>query len=238
MRNEEWFNFYSEFKKFVEAVSPEKLNIEKLFVVFVSLYITVDKIIEKIRKSGVTKRISELDKLRDKLFRGLLSMIKSYKQHFDDAKRKAAESLEPLLSHYGNLAIKPYNEETAGIYNFLQEFRENYSDAIRILELETWLDELERSNQLFEEAILARNREDASKSKLHLLDIRKQIDHCYREIIERLEAVLLLEEDEKQREIYISFFKTLNTNIKRYADTLAQRKGRADAKKNENDEND
>jgi hypothetical protein len=106
------------------------------------------------------------------------------------------------------------------------------------LELASWLDELERNNQIFEEGVLERNREGANKTELPLLDIRQQVNSSYMDIVERLEALLLLEEDEKQREIYISFFKTINTNIKRYADTLAQRKGRADAKKNENDEND
>jgi hypothetical protein len=233
LRNEEWFNFYSEFKRFVEEASPQGLKIEKYFAVFLVLYTKADGIIEKILKSKYTKQISELDKQRDSIFMGLIYMIKSYKHHFDSAKRKAAESLEPLITHYGNLAIKPYNEETAGIHNFLQEFRENYNDAIVTLELTTWLDELERSNLEFEEAIIERNREGASKSELRLLDVRQEIDSCYMDIVDRIEALILLTEDENEKEPYIAFTKTLNTNIKRYVDTIAQRKGRSDAKKEE-----
>jgi hypothetical protein len=233
LRNEEWYNFYNEFKRFVEEISPETLKIEKAFAVFLTLYTGVDEIIEKIRKSKYTKQISELDKERDSIFMGLIYVIKSYIHHFDSAKRNAAESLEPLISHYGNLAVKPYNEETAGIHNFLQEFRENYSDVIITLELTTWLDELERSNLVFEEAIIERNREGANKSELRLLDVRQEIDASYRDIVERIEALILLEEDEKGKEPYLAFTKTLNTNIKRYVDTIAQRKGRSDAKKEE-----
>jgi hypothetical protein len=227
LRAEEWFNFYTEFKKFVEATTPEKLNIEKLFVVFVALYLSADEAIEKIRKSGITKQMIALDKKRDNTFRGLIHAIESYLHHFDSAKQKAAESLNPLIKHYGNLAIKPYNEETAGIYNFLQEFRETYSDVIQILELTGWLDELERNNNEFEEAVLERNSEVASKTELRLLEIRKETDHCYRNIVERLEAIMLIEEEDGTENTYhVSFVKTLNANIKRYVDILAQRKGR------------
>jgi uncharacterized protein YecA (UPF0149 family) len=234
LRNEEWFNFITEFKKFVEGVSPEKLNIEKLFAVFLGFYTTVDAIIEKIRKSGITNHISQLDKQRDITFRGLIYIIKAYKCHFDIVKRDAAKSLEPLIKHYGNLAIKPYNEETAGIYNFLQEFRGKYKDVIDMLELTDWLDALDNYNQIFEDAILERNSEGAKKTDLQLFSVRRKTNRSYLNIVERLEALILLEEDEGEMEKYISFVKTLNTNVKRYLDILAQRKGRSDAKKDNN----
>jgi hypothetical protein len=234
LRNEEWFNFITEFKRFIEEMSPIRLKITRLFAVFLILYAKADEIIEKIRKSRMTPQIAELDKKRDTTFRGLVQTIESNKNHFDSAKRNASESLEVVLKHYGNLAIKPYNEETAAIYNFLQELRENYESAIETLELTEWLNELERNNQIFEEAILERNREEASKTDLRLLDIRQETNRCYRDIIERIEALILVEEDEQEKEIYTSFVKILNTNIKRYLDAGAQRKGRSDAK-NDND---
>jgi hypothetical protein len=239
MRSEEWFNFLTEFKRFVEGMPALRLKIAKLFAVFLILYDKADKIIEKIRKSRMTPQIAELDKQRDTTFRGLVQTIESHKNHFDSAKRNAAESLQPVLKHYGNLAIKPYNEETAGINNFLQELRENHKNAIETLELTDWLNELERNNQIFEDAVLERNREEASKTDLHLLDVRRETNHCYKDIIERLEALILLEEDEQEKEIYISFVKLLNTNIKRYLDAAAKRKGRSDAKgDNDYDEED
>lgn len=238
LRNEECFNFFTEFKRFVEEASPEALNIVKAFAVFLGIYEMLDEIIETIRKSSITKQISELDKQRDNTFTGLILTIRSFAHHFDSAKREAAASLEPLISHFGNLAIKPYNEETAGIQNFLQEFRENYSNAIAILELATWLDELERNNIAFEEAVIDRNREGASKSELKLLEVRRKINRSYLDIIERIEALMLIEDDEEKpkNETYTSFVKTLNTNIKRYLDAMAQRKGRSDAKKEEEDD--
>jgi flagellar biosynthesis chaperone FliJ len=148
--------------------------------------------------------------------------IESSRHHFDENKRAAAEHLNPLLSQYGNLAAKPYNEETAGIYNFLQELRETYADDVQTLELREWLDELERNNQEFEQAVLERNRENSGKTDLDLMDIRRQTNRCYLDIVERLEALMLIEGDNN----YSVFAKTLNTNIERYKNALAQRRGR------------
>jgi hypothetical protein len=236
LRNEEWFNFFREFKKFVEERSPQALNIEKLFLVFLVLYSKADEVMETIRKSGITIQISDLDKKRDDTFRGLITVITSYKHHFESTKRDDFNSLSPVLSHYGNLAKKPYNEKTAGIYNFIQELRENYNDIIKTLDLVDWLEELERNNQAFENAILERNRRNANKTELHLLDIRKETIQCYKNIIERLEAIMRIEEEDgTENADRISFVKTLNTNLKRYVDILAQRKGR-NADDNEYDE--
>jgi hypothetical protein len=237
LRNEEWFNFFTEFKRFVEEISARVLNIEKLFGVFLFLYAIADEIIEKILKSKITPQISTLDKKRDNTFKGLVQTIRASKHHFDNAKSAASRSLETLLKHYGNLAEKPYNEETSGIHNFIQEFRSNYKEELSILDLSAWLDELERDNNIFEEAILERNKEISGKSEVRLLDVRRDIDACYKEIIQRIEALMLVEEEETNK--YEPFVRMLNTNIKRYLDAVAQRKGRANADNdNSYDEND
>ncbi|MDR0681302.1 MAG: hypothetical protein LBG15_05570, partial [Dysgonamonadaceae bacterium] len=51
LRNEEWFNFFTEFKTFVEETFPEVTDIEKLFLVFVGFYTMADDTLEQIRKS-------------------------------------------------------------------------------------------------------------------------------------------------------------------------------------------
>jgi hypothetical protein len=233
LRNEEWFNFFMEFKRFVEATSPEALNIDKLFVVFLSFYVKVDEIIEKILKSKLTPIISASDKKRDNTFRGLVHTIEAAKYCSDTVKITAAKSLDTLLLHYGNLADKPYNEETSGIYNFIQEFRTNYREELNTLDLSQWLDELEKNNNDFEDAILERNKEIAVRPGERLVDVRRDVDRCYRDIIQRLEALMLIEEDTGK---YEDFVKTLNANIKRYSDSIAQRKGRAGAANEEYDE--
>jgi hypothetical protein len=228
LRNEEWFNFFTEFKTFVEQFTARNLNIEALFVVFLTLYQQADETIEKILKSAFTSIMVYLDSVRDSTFRGLDEAVKSAAHHYEPDRREAAAILKPLFSHYGNLAARPYNEETSAIYNFIQELRSSkYADAIARLDLNRWVDELERNNQEFENTVLERNQEIAMKTDLKMLDIRRQTDKCYLDIIQRIEAQILLQGDAA----FSVFVKTLNANIERYSILINRRSG----KKNEPD---
>jgi hypothetical protein len=221
LRNEEWFNFFTEFKTFVEQTSPQKLNVEELFAVFLTLYGQADETLEKIAKSAYTSVMVRLDEARDSTFRGLDEAVKSAAHHYDPLRRQAAETLEPLFAHYGNLAAKPYNEETSGIHNFIQELRGKYAEAVARLDLTGWVDELERNNNDFESAVLERNQETAGQSDLRMLDIRRQTDRCYLDIVERIEAQILLMGDTA----FAAFVKTLNANIDRYISLIKRRSG-------------
>jgi hypothetical protein len=222
LRNEEWFNFFTEFQKLVTQATPEALDIEALFSVFVTLYSQADALLEVLRKSSYTSDIVRLDSVRDSTYRGLSEAILSALHHYSDTHSAAAERLQPLLEHYGNLSVKSYNEETAGIYNFLQELRGTFAPQVATLALEGWVDELERNNRAFEAAILARNVEGAGKATdVTLLDIRRKTNRCYLDIVERIEAKILLQGEAN----YSAFVKTLNTNIERYAIALNRRQG-------------
>jgi hypothetical protein len=221
LRNEEWYNYFTEFKTFVEQTSPEVLDIETLFIVFMSFYGKADEALEQIRKSRYSSEIVKFDASRDHVWVGLSETVRSDLHHFDENKRTAAERLMILFDHYGNLAIKPYNEETATISNFLQDIRGKYAAEIVTLDLTGWLNELERTNTEFETAVLERNSEYAGKTDLNMLDIRRQTDRAYLDIVERIEALCLVQGDDK----FEPFIKTLNTNIERYKTAINRRSG-------------
>jgi hypothetical protein len=235
LKNEEWFNFFTEFKTFVEEITPEALDIEELFVVFTGLYAMADDTLEQIRKSDFTSLIIQQDDARDNAFRGLESSVRVSLRHYDAKKRTAAERLVSLFEHYGNVADRPYNEETATVYNFLQDIRNRYEPEIAVLKLAGWLDELERTNNEFEKNVLERNREYAGKTELNMLDIRKKTGRVYLDVLERIEALSLVKGDET----YAPFIRTLNANIERYISTVNRRSGKSNVQpgKTESPEN-
>jgi hypothetical protein len=232
LRNEEWFNFFIEFKTFVEEVSPETLNIVELYAVFLVLFADADTALEKLRKSGFTATVLSLDEQRDDVFRGLTTAVESASHHFDPVLRNAANTLKLLWDHYGNLATRSFNEETAALINFIQELRGKFAPAIQTLGLVAWVDELERCNNAFEAVVLERNRDNSEQPDLHVLALRRKINRCYLDILERIEAVILLQGDD----LFVSFVNQLNTNIDRYAVVLNRRVGTGKNKKSEKSE--
>jgi hypothetical protein len=219
-RNEEWFHFFTEFKKFVEEQSPQALQIEEVFADFLILYVLADEVLEKIRKSPYTALVVKYDGRRDNTFRGMEDVVRSATRHYDPVKQEAAERVSLLFDHYSNLPTRPYNEETAAIYNFLQDLRGRYAAEAAILDLTGWANELERNNSDFEAAVLNRTHEAAENTAPSMVDIRRRADRCYLNIVERIEALSLIQGDAA----FESFINLLNANIERYQRRL-NRKG-------------
>jgi hypothetical protein len=211
-RNEEWFQFFTEFRDLVNKYSPETLDIAALFILFLTLYGDADTALEVIRKSMETALMDKADQKRDHTFRGFIDAVKSALNHFDPEKQKAANELVILLEHFGNLAEKAPNEETASIYNFLQELRGAYAPKVATLGLADWITELDANNQAYEELVKKRNVEVTSRTNLRMVEVRKKTQDVYRSIIERIEALIVVNGESQ----YADFVIELNGYIKRY----------------------
>ena len=232
LRNEEWFQFYTEFKSLVEQYGSSALNIDTLFSVFASLYANADEALEVIRKSATTEQIEEADVVRDGTLRGFTDAVKSSKNHFDTEKRDAARKVQIVIDQYGNIARKAYDNETASIHNFLQEMRGNCSTDIAKLGLNEWIDELDNNNQTFSRLMDNRYTEGAGKTYLRMVDVREKTDRCYRDMIDRIDAIMLINGDEG----YAPFVNELNVRVVRFENMLSARKGRSDSKKKKEEE--
>jgi len=219
-RNEEWFQFFTEFRDLVNKYSPVTLDVVELYILFAECYGNADAALDVIRKSLETALMDEADQKRDHTFRGFIDATKSARNHFDPEKQTAANELLILLDHFGNLAERAPNEETAAIYNFLQELRGTYAPQIAILGLADWITELEDKNLAYEELVKKRNVVVTSRTNLRMVEVRKQTQTVYRSIIERIEALTVVT-DESQ---YAAFVTELNGFIKRYSDVIKLRR--------------
>jgi hypothetical protein len=150
LRHEEWFQFYTEFKMLAGQYNPPALNIDALFATFVILYARADEALEIIRKSATTEQLAEADHARDVIFRGFSDAGKAGLSHFDPSRREAARRLKIVFDHYGNIARKSYDEETASIYNLIQEMNDVHAADIAILGLGEWVSRLDADNKAFD----------------------------------------------------------------------------------------
>jgi hypothetical protein len=225
-RNEEWFQLFTEFRDLVLKFNPDALNISALWATFLILYADADTALEIIRKSADTALMAEADRVRDQTFRGFVDAVKSACNHFDPQKRTAAGQLSILFDHFGNLAKKAPNEETAGIYNLLQELNGVYADRVQALLLQDWTIRLAADNEAYEALVKSRNTEVAQRSKLRVKEVRREVQEIYYRIVDRIEATITLNGEIQP---FTGFVNELNAFLKRYADVLAQRQGKVSA---------
>jgi hypothetical protein len=226
LRNEEWFQLFTEFRDLALKYDPNALNIAELWATFLILYTDADTAIEIIRKSADTALMIKADHVRDHTFRGFADAVKSARNHFDPAMRAAADKLTIIFNHFGNLTRKAPNEETSGIYNLLQELDNGTPGMtlpVDILGLRNWAIRLAEDNAAYETLLKNRNTEVASRSKLRMKEVRREVQKAYYKMAARIEAVTTLNGDMPP---FSDFVNEWNAFLKHYANVLAQRQRR------------
>jgi hypothetical protein len=243
LRNDEHFQFCTDFINLVNSVGAAKLKVQTQFKAFVDLNREEDEALKKITKSALTEKIAEADHARDEVFRGLTEANRAALNHFTPAVREAAKRLQIVFDTYGNVARKPVAEESSALYNLIHEVTGHHADDMETLNLGGWIVELDRLNNAVQELMSERYDENASRTSLVLKEVRAREDEAYRTITERIDALRIVEGDEievdpDQNDGAVSiptpwadFIRRLNAIIDRTGDILAQRRGRSSAKK-------
>jgi hypothetical protein len=222
LRNEEHFQLQTEFKDLITQFDPKTLNIETDYTAYLPLYKQEEEALLVVRQSANTEKLIEADIERDDIFRGLSDAVKSSLNHFNPDKCAAGMRLQILLDRYGNVARKPYNEETAAIYKLVVEIQGEYATEAETIALTDWVTELNIKNLAFDALMKSRFAEDATKTELRMKQVRTDVDTAFRSIANRLDALMLV----NGAKGYEAFVREFNSRVEKYNNTLAQRKGR------------
>jgi len=220
--NEEHFQFQTEFKGLVEKYTPETLNIDAAWAVFVPAYNKEDGTLNVIRKNPLTADISTADDWRDALGTGLMYMVKGATYHYTPAKREAAKRVLVVIENYGDINRKSYDEQTAAINSMVKDLQTGYAEDIATLGLEKWVAELAAANKAFEDLMQKRYEAEAEKPQYTMKTAREEVDEAYRAITERIGALIIVNGEAP----YAGFVNELNERIERYNNAVSRRYGR------------
>lgn len=225
LRNDEHFQFHTEFRDLVIKHGAEGLKIQSQFAEYLPRYEREDEGIKKINKSAITAEIQKADKARDEIWSGMTKMSAAALKHFDPDVQKAAQRLKVVFDTYGNLSKKPLNEQTSAVYNILQELQGKYAADVAAVGIEQWAAELQVRNNAFGALMKDRFDETALRTDVVLKEARSALDEIYRTIIERINALAVVEGVAG----YEQFIRGFNAVIDKYAEALARRAGKKKA---------
>ncbi|MDR2407128.1 MAG: DUF6261 family protein [Bacteroidales bacterium] len=184
--------------------------------------------------STFTQEIRDQDKLRDRIFRGFMYAIRSALFHYDTNKIKQAQIINTVLRHYGNVAKKTLDAESAAIDNVIRDLRSNKKNYAAIIELglEEWLVQLQLANEAFQNLMRDRYDEKTHLPIIRMKEARKETDSLIHLIFSQLEILIFTEGQQK----YEPFITEINLIMERFKNILAQQAGNR-KQNNENSEN-
>lgn len=150
------------------------------------------------KESGSAKSIDlkDLDRERDRATQGIKDIAEAYLYHFDDKYVRAGDAIVRSMNKYAKSITRlGYTAQTTVINNLIEDW-DNDADlqaAIVLLHLETWKTKLSELNETFNATYIARNEEEADKSKTQSATVmRKGMEDAYRELAKYLNANLIL----------------------------------------------
>ena len=223
LRNEEHFHFFTSFRDLVLVFTVLALNIELLFNLFLAAYDNELAALDLIRKNAISDDLVDADDERDNVFRGMSDVVKSALNHFNADVRAAAKRLQVVLDTYGNLAIKSYDAETGGLNSLINDFTTTYAADIATVGLTEWVTELQAKNKAFDDLKNNRYSTEAAKTILRMKEERVKTDAVYRQLVERINALIVVEGEGA----YAGFVNELNKRIEGFDNTISIRRAKA-----------
>ena len=227
--NEQHAQIHESVHTLIDKVTPEALGITPLHTLYRQAFGNELESLDFIRKSERTVHISEQDRVRDSIFRGFSDTVKGFRNHFDADMREAANRLWNVFLHYGNIAQKPLDAQTAATNDMLREFAlPDLQQAIDQLKVQDWCAKMDEENRKFHQLMMERYNEPIGKTTYRMKTARVETDKYYRAITAHLENQVLTGANDQLTD---DFLTELNAIIKRFKNILAQQFGKKAATK-------
>ena len=214
------------------GVSQLPAKVEAAYTPFEAGVAKVDEAYKISHSSEYTQQIADEDTRRDILYTALKKQVQMYTKFTFDVEKKAAGSyLWNIIRKYNVDVNENYSEESVKLQQMLQEMEDDTtaSGHITALGLTSLLAQLKTSNEAVRTLLSQRNDERMQKEKAALANARNAADEAYRELVLKLNASAVIEDNTEGIEGVIS---QVNELIKYYRQYVLPKYGKGD-KENE-----
>jgi hypothetical protein len=233
LRNETHAAFHDDARTLIKKSGPGALGVTSQVPPYEAALDAELAQLDVIRESPLTAEVHEKDHLRDQAHNGLKTAAEALAAHPDATKRAAAKRILAIIKHYGAIARRTYNDESAAILDILRELATPENKAlVAAAGLEAWVEQLEAANAAFLTVIRARDTEVSQRPTANMKDAREATDIALQAIIDRVEAMITLNGITYTAAL-APFVAEWNTLVERYKHTLAQEQGHREASKND-----
>ncbi|MDR2627316.1 MAG: DUF6261 family protein [Dysgonamonadaceae bacterium] len=221
LKNETHYELNKNTDRVFVKFDPETLGIAPLYSLYHTSFLDEKEALDFITRSEYTQKIVKQDHVRDSIYRGFVDTVNAAKHHYNPVYVEAAEMIDNVIKHYGNISRKSLDDESAAIEDLLYELQQPaLAQAVVRIGLTPWKEKLELENNTLRQLITERYDETAGKTSYRMKTVRSEVDKYYHAIVNRLESDHLA-----GVEINPEFLKELNAVIERYKRILSQERG-------------
>lgn len=224
LRQNEWLDTGRAIEKKITEAGAAALGVEAAFATFQEKLQAYDDSLVKLSKSAFTAEMKDEDHRRDMCETGLLDQIRVGATHFVEEKRAAGTRLMVVASRFRETTQLSFNDQTGMVDNLIQKLRsDEFAADVATLGLTEWVDQLETINNRCAELANKRRAETGVRNAtLKARDTRPAFEAAYDALVERLNALALVNGEEK----YADLFRWWNAMIDEYRVAISLRSGK------------
>ena len=215
LHNSEFLQFIYDVLSICSKHKAKTTDIQKQVTELNTCVIDLASVFKIDQGSMLSDRIFKLDQRRDNCLIGTCELIHSHLRSPIASVQMAAQLLENNIDKYGDrIANLNYPAETSTINSILKDW-ENDSQllsATELLNLAPWINELQTTNQEFNNIFMNRVEETNQKPSLKTIEARKVTTAAYRTLVQHIDARALLATDNS----YEALVGELNVLIAKY----------------------
>jgi hypothetical protein len=203
------------------------INVPELLTDYHGKVTQEDGIYKWMRRSEYTAKKAEADNARDRVYTGIMGLVRTNLKHFDPSIRDNATHVYNLLENYGDLTNAGYDAETASIDSVVTKLNSSdYTLAVQNLGLTPWLVELTNQNTLFKSYVDDTIQEQVNKPEISFRQARSETDEALRRITTRVTSLI----DLNGPETYVAFVDEFNVVTNHYNTLVHEHYGRIHAR--------
>jgi hypothetical protein len=166
-----------------------------------------------VRKDVLTKKIADANHRMDLALTALKAQVHAQELRVVQSMAEAAHRIYVMLSGYGNVNAKPYEEQDGDVRSIIGQLTGSgaYVADASILNIYEWITELQTAFTVFEQLLTQRDAKTVLKPAKTFKEVRKGIEKVYHQIESVINAGALM----NLSPTYTTFINHLNPEIER-----------------------
>ena len=223
LKNSQHYSLMEAFKTVLNEANFTVAKIVALITTFLTCFSNEDHWFMQARASEVIARRDAADKLRDKLYTKLFTLVRLWRDSGNTQLEAAAEALVKVFHLYAVNTSAQIDAETGQMDNLITDLSTTAMQA----NIETiggkWLfDEMKAAHEEVKSIRLEQGNEESEKVAGALRKARKESDAAYDAILAAIEAFATIADDPTP---YEAFIRKWNGTLKIYQDMLDRKSG-------------
>ncbi|MFN0049756.1 MAG: DUF6261 family protein, partial [Cytophagales bacterium] len=232
LRNPEYFQYSSDVVTIIASANPVTLEIDKPFQAFKASTAVLESLFKSDRGSSITDEIIQLDARRDRAINGILLYVEGLTNHFDEQMSKNATLIFDYINSYGSgIARQNYPTETATLTTIINDWnnKKPLADAIAMLNLAAWKNELNEANNAFNAKYIDRTKETGAENDDKMKEKRQESMVAYSKLKSVIESYFTIKDNLGDDTTgYAQLIKNINALSEKYNVLLAGRSKKAE----------